>query len=196
MNEPALDAEKLRALDESTLSKVFEYLLPRIRRLAIHRGATESDADEVVSEVLLYLVRDPDRLAELASAGHLMPYCFTIARNFLVHQAWRTRKHTLSTVGLEELQIDQIAINDRSALQEKDLLLEEALSALDEDSRKLIAMRYFEGRTTQEIAETLGLSATLVKVRLHRIVQRLRKTLEPTSRSEGHYGCRVFLARP
>lgn len=179
MQELAVDAEKLRALDESTLSKVFEYLLPRIRFLAIHRGATEFDADEVVSEVLLYLVRDPDRLAELAAKGQLIPYCTAITRNFLVHQARRTQKHTLSTVDVDELQIDQIVTNDVPPLRETDRL-RAALSALDEDSRNLIFMRYFEERTTQEIAEALGLSATVVKVRLQRIVGRLRKSLEPT----------------
>lgn len=179
MQELAVDAEKLRALDESTLTKVFEYLVPRIRRLATHRGATEFDADEVISEVLLYLVRDPDRLAELAAKGHLMPYCFAIARNFLAHQARRTQKHTLSEVDVEEFQIEQIVANDVPASQEMDQL-REALSALDENSQKLITMRYFEGRKTQEIAETLGISATLVRVRLHRIIARLRSALEPT----------------
>jgi RNA polymerase sigma-70 factor (ECF subfamily) len=147
--------------------------------LATHRGATEFDADEVVSEVFMYLVRDPDRLGELAAKGHLTAYCFTIARNLVVHHARRTHKQTLSTVSAEDLQIEQIAANDLPTLQKMDRV-EEALSALDDESRKLVMMRYFEGRTTQEIAEALGVSATVVKVRLHRIVQRLRKTLEPT----------------
>ena len=180
MKELALDAEKLRALDESTLSKLFDYLLPRIRRLANHRGATEFDADEVVSEVLLYLVRDPDRLAELAGEGHLPEYCLRLARNVLSHQAWRTRKHALHNVGRQDLPIEPVAINESVAIQEMSRQLDEILSALDEESRKLVYMRYFEGRTTEEIAKALGVSATLVRVRLHRIVRRLRKTLEPT----------------
>ena len=56
--------------------------------------------------------------------------------------------------------------------------LEQALSHLKPDERSLLAMRYVSGLDSTDIAEQLGMSASGVRSRLSRLVDRLRKELD------------------
>ncbi|HTW19875.1 MAG TPA: sigma-70 family RNA polymerase sigma factor [Mycobacteriales bacterium] len=51
---------------------------------------------------------------------------------------------------------------------------EAALATLPEDSRAVVVLRDIEGLSTKEVAELLGVTETVVKVRLHRAHTRLR----------------------
>lgn len=51
---------------------------------------------------------------------------------------------------------------------------EAALAALPEDARAVVVLRDIEGLPTKEVAELLGVSESVVKVRLHRAHGRLR----------------------
>ena len=55
--------------------------------------------------------------------------------------------------------------------------LREALRALTPDDRKLLAMRYAAGLDSSEIGQQLGISASGVRSRLARILERLRADL-------------------
>jgi RNA polymerase sigma-70 factor, ECF subfamily len=51
---------------------------------------------------------------------------------------------------------------------------EAALARLPEDARAVVVLRDIEGLSTKEVAELLGVTETVVKVRLHRAHARLR----------------------
>jgi RNA polymerase sigma-70 factor (ECF subfamily) len=55
--------------------------------------------------------------------------------------------------------------------------LEQALAALPDDARTVVVLRDVEGLSTAEVAETLGISESAVKVRLCRAHARLRQSL-------------------
>ena len=56
--------------------------------------------------------------------------------------------------------------------------LEHALAKLKPDERSLLALRYVSGLDSTDIAEQLGLTASGVRSRLSRLVDRLRKDLD------------------
>jgi RNA polymerase sigma-70 factor (ECF subfamily) len=56
--------------------------------------------------------------------------------------------------------------------------LEHALARLKPDERSLLALRYVSGLDSTDIAEQLGMSASGVRSRLSRLVDRLRKDLD------------------
>jgi RNA polymerase sigma-70 factor (ECF subfamily) len=56
---------------------------------------------------------------------------------------------------------------------------EAALAGLPEDARAVVVLRDIEGLSTHEVAELLGVSDSVVKVRLHRAHARLRAMLSP-----------------
>lgn len=64
---------------------------------------------------------------------------------------------------------------------------EAALATLPEDARAVVVLRDVEGLSTKEVADLLGVSESVVKVRLHRAHARLRRlvTDEPQERGTG-----------
>lgn len=63
---------------------------------------------------------------------------------------------------------------------EREVLLqrmEQAIELLPEQDRQIIRLHYYEQKKTDEIARFTGLTQTNVLVRLHRIRERLRRTL-------------------
>ena len=54
---------------------------------------------------------------------------------------------------------------------------EAALASLPEDARAVVVLRDIEGLSTREVAELLGVTESVVKVRLHRAHTRLRKMI-------------------
>jgi RNA polymerase sigma-70 factor (ECF subfamily) len=58
------------------------------------------------------------------------------------------------------------------------LVVTEALATLSQADRELAHLRYYEDLTCATLAERCGLSEATVKVRLHRLRQRLRQTME------------------
>src|SRR4051794_8221068 len=62
---------------------------------------------------------------------------------------------------------------------------EAALASLPEDARAVVVLRDLEGLSTKEVAELLGVTETVVKVRLHRAHGRLRTMLLAGEAAEG-----------
>jgi RNA polymerase sigma-B factor len=62
--------------------------------------------------------------------------------------------------------------------------LSEALGRLEEDERRLLIMRFVDGRTQREIGELLGVSQMQVSRSLRRITERLRELLADTTEPE------------
>jgi RNA polymerase sigma-70 factor (ECF subfamily) len=65
---------------------------------------------------------------------------------------------------------------------------EAALATLPEDARAVVVLRDIEGLSTKEVADLLGVSETVVKVRLHRAHARLRTLILGGVQAEGGSG--------
>lgn len=61
--------------------------------------------------------------------------------------------------------------------RQRDLDLEGLLMALDEKSRAVLILRYFEDKRLEEIAAVTGDSLSAVKARLYRALKKLRQSL-------------------
>jgi RNA polymerase sigma-70 factor (ECF subfamily) len=83
---------------------------------------------------------------------------------------------------------DEIVVADESAadpLEELDRreqrrLVSTALGELDEATRSVMVLRYYDDRSSKEIGELLGLSPAAVDMRLSRARQQLRQKLLAT----------------
>jgi RNA polymerase sigma-70 factor, ECF subfamily len=76
----------------------------------------------------------------------------------------------------DEPALASTATSPESAAETADLAArsEAALATLSEDARAVVVLRDLEGLSTKEVAELLGVSESVVKVRLHRAHARLR----------------------
>lgn len=173
-----INSEKLRARDEQALSELFKELIPTLRRTA-GRYHAAIDPDEVVAEVLARLMRDTDRLADLANSGNLKAYCLHLTRNIALHHIRRevVQKRAAMELPLAGLTVEPEADEEyRKAelLQE----LKKALDRLSSTDRSLIEMCYLQEKPLDEVAQSLGVSKNALRVKLHRARLHLMNNLK------------------
>ena len=85
-----------------------------------------------------------------------------------------------------------LAALERKELREK---LREAVGMLPEKYREVFVLRNIEDLNQEETAAALGISVTLVKVRLHRARMMLQKLLVPYLKSQAPFGAQGKPAR-
>lgn len=112
------------------------------------------------------------RLPTLRDPERLRPWLLTIAANEARQLARGDRRRTV-----RELRV-QLPEADASSPEHAALIdLGNALARLDPRDRALIGLRYVADLDSAAIGRELGLSASGVRVRLHRLLGRLREEL-------------------
>ncbi len=155
------------------------------RRMCGHRD----DAEEVMQETLLKAFLS---LKDLRDPSALRAWVYRVAANACMKMRRRGRHQPMERpLSLDELVPQpsgdgappQIADwsnlpLDRLLRGELSAALEQAILALPKEFRVILVLRDQEGLSTREAADVLGISATLVKVRLHRARLALRRSLD------------------
>jgi RNA polymerase sigma-70 factor (ECF subfamily) len=112
------------------------------------------------------------RLGTLREPARLKAWLMTVAANEARQIMRSQRRRTV-----RELAVDGPASSpdpERAGLID----LANAVAHLDHRDRTLIALRYIADLDSDSIGRELGLSASGVRVRLHRLLERLRKELD------------------
>ena len=154
------DAEAFEQLFRDTRTDLLAYLL--------RRSPSPEDAADVLAETYLIVWR---KLDAVPKGDRARMWLFGVARNLLLKGADRRRSnHAL---------VERLAGELRSALpspvdDERSTALRSALAALPERDREILTLTAWEGLTPRQIAGVMGISANVVRVRLHRARVRLR----------------------
>jgi RNA polymerase sigma-70 factor (ECF subfamily) len=147
----------------------------------------------------LHYVRDVERAREMAqetfirvyvararfdASRKFRPWVLCIARNLCLNEL--KRKKAVPMESLEEyastaredsgevLQSPADGPDSLLMTAERYELLAEALASLDEESREIVTLRFFERMQARDIAEIIGSTEGAVRTRLHRILKSLR----------------------
>lgn len=149
------DAEELFT---SNRGRLFRYFCRAVGRAETARDLTQ--------EVFVRVSRTPIREA---AGGDLSGWLFRIARNLaLDHHRTRQRHPEALALGVEPT---------RSASQDIDLAVKEALASLPEIDRDVFLMREVGGLGYEEIATACELTTDAVRNRIHRTRLQLRAQL-------------------
>lgn len=128
--------------------------------------------EDVVQETLIRAWRNPEALTN--NKGSVRGYLFTIARNLAIdkHRARRSRPAEVaeSPAGtpIERDHADQVVDS---------MLVLGAMDRLSPEHQVVLQSLYFQGRTVEETAETLGVPAGTVKSRSYYALRRLREVM-------------------
>jgi RNA polymerase sigma-70 factor (ECF subfamily) len=96
-----------------------------------------------------------------------------------VSQHYRQQQNN-RVVSVNDMQLHDLIDEMGSDAEEMELLRRKMLGALEhlkEDDMQLIEMRFFEQRSFKEIAEILSLTENNAKVKVHRILERLKRRI-------------------
>ncbi len=183
LDESAL-IESLKRCEPDSFTRLFETYSDRIYRLSIRFLNDEGEAEEVVQDTFLTICEKIDTFAGRSKLG---TWIYRIAAN---HSLMRLRARKPIGPSLDDESSDDGAaimpslFNDWSQAPESigDTTesiaeMERAIAALPDALRTAFVLRDLEELSTEEAAETLGISPGALKVRLHRARLLLREHL-------------------
>ena len=146
-------------------------------------GGDRQLSEDLVQETLLHVLRQRTYQA----ARPFKPWLYTIATNLAhdyfksaaVRQHWRGGDVEEALLHLSD---SEASPEERALAAEQGSEVRAALAQLREDYRVVLVLRFYQGFSLQEIAETLHIPLGTVKSRLSVGVHRLRSVLAPVQK--------------
>ena len=175
------DSDAFRALVETHSRQVF--------RLAFRMTGNEQDAEDVVQESFLRAYRQLGRFESRANFGtwlyRIVSNCSVDLMRSKQARHDQVRGDSLDQEGAVELPAADSADPERQAQSaEIDRRVQNALRDLSPLERAAFTLRHYEGRSIEEICETLGLGTSAAKHSVFRAVKKLRTALAPLRSQE------------
>jgi len=155
--------------------QLFTRYAPLLARIVRAKVASDEEGRDLVQQTFLQLHRARN---DYHAGEPLRPWLFTIAYN-LIRDRWRTLGRRREEP-LEQAppQIDADTPADVLQRRRRAERLHAALATLSSDQRQVVELHWFGGIPLPEVATTLGVSLSAVKVRAHRAYTRLRENLD------------------
>lgn len=178
MNERELIA-RLQKRDEAAFEELIRQYEKKVYTLCFRMCGNSEDAEEAAQDAFLALWRGIDRFRQESS---LSTWIYRLATNACI-DTLRRRKKQSGSVSLddEELFVDAVDTSPQPQEtvehRETQKLLQEGLSALPGEYRKVLILREIEGLSYTEIAESASIELGTVKSRISRGRSLLRNFL-------------------
>jgi RNA polymerase sigma-70 factor (ECF subfamily) len=144
-------------------------IIDKLFRLALSITGSKEDAEDVVQDVLLQLLKKDD----WENIDNVEAYCFRATRN-----------RALDTIALKDNQVETLPddydipvwedIERKVEVQEQIDLIEKWLTKLPEKQQTIFRLREVEELSYKEIALILNITEEQVKINLFRLRQKLK----------------------
>lgn len=146
-----------------------------IFRFCLTYLADEQRAEDVTQETFARLA-DTDALP----TGAFKPWLYKVARNRCLDILRRWQRspthHNRLHTGFDAARLTA-GPRTKASRRERQVLIREIIALMPEDYRSVLTLKYYDGFSRAEIAETLGVSEATVKGRLVRASEYLREQL-------------------
>jgi len=164
--------------DRAAFDRLYDQCLSRVYGLALRVVRRPETAEDVVAEVFLQVWRKAKNFD--ASRSPALAWLLLLTRSRALDQlrrdqAWRGS--SFEEIEGEEHPTPDPGPHDLLEVVQRDGHLHQALTALDDESRQLIALAFFRDLSHSELAEATNTPLGTVKSRLRRAMQTLRKHL-------------------
>ena len=182
-SDPVIDQEIVDS--DEAFDRLTRETSPVVYRFLVRMVGSREDAQDLAQEVFLAVYRSRRKLRAGAPA---LPYLLTIARRKAISlYRWRSIRslvHPLEECPDEHLVERTPSAHDRVELGEQHRLLEKCLLRLKPNERAALALRLFEERSYEEIAQVMQKPVGTVKSTVFRAERKLRMFMEETGAKE------------
>lgn len=167
---------------KEALGELAERYQTDLFRFCLHYVRDVERAKELTQETFIRVYVARDRFDETRK---FKPWVLCIARNLCLNDI--KRKKTVQMDSLEDyassarelsggvLQSPSDSPDQLLMTDERHAMLDGLLKSLDDESREIVRLRYFEKMQARDIAEVVGSTEGAVRTRLHRILKGLRE---------------------
>lgn len=173
MDELSILIKRAQEGDRDAFSEIYNLFYKKIYRYCQFHTNNIELAQDICQETFLKAWKAlPSFLPK--KGGTLQAYLFKIARNLLIDWSRKKKESKLEEhLNLEsnENLIDQIERN--AAIK----TVRAAIMQLDDFEQQIITLHYFEELSGAEIASVVGMNEGAVRVRTHRILEKLKELI-------------------
>jgi RNA polymerase sigma-70 factor (ECF subfamily) len=176
-NERLYVKQALEGNDE-VFARVVQLYKDKMYGLALRIVRSPHDAEDLVQDAF---VKAYENLHRFEGKSQLSTWLYRITYNAAISF---TRKKRIAPTGASEEMKDNLLAPRQGSGSEHEMQLrqlERALEMLREDDRAIVLLHYRHGCGVAEIAKVVGLSASNVKVRLHRARKKLQDLMNMNS---------------
>ena len=180
------DIELLRAFkagEERAFAELYNRYKAEIYTFCLRMlGGNTGEAGDAFQESFIKVY---EKAATFTYGENVRGWLYMIARNVALNY-YRTKRPEETIEFHQELTSTERQLSPEFYGEQRSLrdTLEEAISRLPHEFREPFILREFDGLAYPEIADITGASLSLVKIRIHRAKQRLRKMLAPIMAEE------------
>lgn len=170
------DAEIKTALknkDQDVFAHVYDSYSAELFYFIQKRGCTKAAAEEVLQDIFLKLWHKADQYD--SSVASLRTWLYRIARNAAIDKLRSAgERHARASENLDDA-VYQIQ-GDQPAIQ--DMGIQKVLHQLDDDSKKVIDLLYFQGYSQRDAQKALDMPLGTLKSKARRSILKLRALLQ------------------
>ncbi len=162
--------------DRLAFNTVFRYFAPRLKSFLIKAGSTETQAEEVIQEVMIAVWTKAGTYDKVKSS--VGTWIYTIARNKRIDKLRKDKRHFLSEsddgleIPVQSTQENEIFNSQLSSNINK------YIDRLPKEQGLLIKLSYFYNKTHADISEELKIPLGTVKSRIRLALSKMRHLVE------------------
>lgn len=135
---------------------------------------SQEDIEEVISDVFMAVWNNKEKIKDDVIITH---YLAGITKN-IVCKKYRDINITYPIGDYEESFVDIANVDKIVELKEQNNIIKKTLKNMKRQEYKIFIMFYYEGKKINDISEILKISISKVKVTLHRIRKKIKKSLK------------------
>ncbi|WP_194755540.1 sigma-70 family RNA polymerase sigma factor [Aliidiomarina indica] len=173
-------AEVAKSRSRIAFGELFRHFAPRLQSFATRQFGNEQTAMDLVQETMTNVWHKAHLFSP--EKGSPTTWIFTIARN-IRFDILRKNKHRQNDVSAEDLWpvlSEEMSDSDEEFALDKNILLQEIgeyYLQLPDAQREVVEQIYIEGKSQQEVSDTLGIPLGTVKSRTRLALQKLRELI-------------------
>ena len=173
-NQTAHLLRRARSLDKKALVEIYDLYSDALFAYAYKHLGDSHAAEDIVSETFFRFLGALERGG--GPKEHLKAYLYRIAHNLITDQFRREPPPTLE-LNEDQLAEDKPGPASKWATKEDTERVRKALRLLTADQRQVVVLRFLEGWSSQEIAQSMDKSLGAVKALQHRGLAALQRIL-------------------
>lgn len=163
--------------DTAALAQIYEHYYERIYRFAVLRAFDKTIAEDLTSAIFLTVAGKIGSFKG-TTEKEFSSWIYRISAN-KINSYIRNNSNRERILG----QVASSIVKEPDEVNSSERLdwceLYEAISKLKPKHQTIVTLRFFEDMSCEDIAETLGMNASTVRVGLHRCIKQLRNQLRP-----------------